>query len=71
MKPKKITKKLALNKSTVAILDNDQKIAIKGGYFYTRIGVANCRTYHPVCVTMPAALCMPLSKDVICETNKM
>lgn len=52
MKSKKLTKKLTLNKSTVARLDHAQQGAVKGGYLATEF-YGGCNTWHPVCYSVP------------------
>ena len=52
MKTKKINKKLALHKSTIAVLQDIEKGAVKGGYLPTEF-YEYCKTWHPVCETRP------------------
>lgn len=58
MKNAKLTKKLALNKSTVSSLDTLEQLSVKGGYYYTAID-ASCKTWDPVCPTKPLPSCGP------------
>jgi hypothetical protein len=56
MKTKKITVKLTLNKSTVAVLGQEQQSAVKGGYLRTNLFLG-CNTWNPICPTKPAGPC--------------
>ena len=56
MKTKKFTKKLSLNKSIIVVLQDIEKAAVKGGYRPTEI-YENCKTWHPVCRTLPDFAC--------------
>ena len=52
MKPRKLGKKLALSKTTIVNLEQKEQGAVKGGYWHTECN-EGCRTWHPVCFTMP------------------
>lgn len=65
MKTKKLTKKLALNKSTVAHLNNSEKKSIKGGCAYTYISACDTRTE---CLSLPPAYICPSTPGNICAT---
>jgi hypothetical protein len=64
MKSKKLTKKLMLRKSTVAVLDHLQQIAVKGGYWETAM-FTGCYTWHPEagCFTQPAYRCFTILEE--------
>ncbi|MCU0285822.1 MAG: class I lanthipeptide [Acidobacteria bacterium] len=54
MKNKKV--KLTLNKVTIAMLDNQEKSAVKGGYYWTDL-YHNCYTWYPQCPSKYATIC--------------
>ena len=56
MKTKKLNKKLTLSKITVAHLGNNEKSAVKGGYWATELHTG-CTSWHPVCFTKPVWEC--------------
>jgi len=56
MKTLKGIKKIHLNKSTIATLDNPAKAAVKGGYLNTKL-YGNCNTWHPICPTRYIYIC--------------
>ncbi len=66
---KKIVKKLALNKQTMALLDEKEMANVKGGAVITARG---CRyTEEMTCVSSPAVCCVTLGcgTRVNCESN--
>jgi hypothetical protein len=64
MKTKKVTTKLTLHKSTIAILGQEQQLALKGGYNNTRINTS-CPSWHPICNTRPRTVCLPLETVIM------
>jgi natural product precursor len=67
MKTKKLGKKLALSKATIANLEQNELSAVRGGYYYTEFW-GGCNSWHPVCFTKPEQHC--LTQISICHCTK-
>ena len=65
MKTKKLSKKLAFSKTTIANLEQKTLSAVRGGYNETE-PLAGCNTWPPLCYTKPAALCQSQLSFCIC-----
>ena len=68
MKTKKLGKQLALSKTTIANLEQNVLSAVRGGYNETELW-GGCNTWHPICVSKPAALCQTQLSFCICEAT--
>ncbi len=66
MKTKKLGKKLALSKTTIANLEQNVLSAVRGGMPKTEPR-GGCNTWHPICVTKPVYLCQTQLSFCICE----
>lgn len=66
MKPKKMSKRLTLSKTTIINLDQKEQNAVKGGIPETEIR-GGCTSWHPICVTQPAIICQTQLSVCKCE----
>lgn len=64
MKTKKVNKKLSLNKTTIAALDNQEQQGAKGGYLPTVLW-GGCYTWHPICPTRYESVCPCTTNETI------
>jgi hypothetical protein len=69
MKTKKMGKKLALSKTTIANLEQNMLSAVRGGYNETK-PMGGCNSWPPICVTRPAVLCQSQISFCICEATE-
>jgi hypothetical protein len=69
MKTKKLGKKLAFSKITVANLEQNMLNAVRGGYHETE-PMGGCNTWPPACPTKPAFLCQSQLSFCICVATE-
>lgn len=66
MRPKKMSKSIALNKTTVANLEQSDQKAVRGGIYETKF-FGGCASWHPVCFSEPIQRCNTDESVCICE----
>jgi hypothetical protein len=69
MKTKKMGKKLALSKTTIANLEQNVLSAVRGGITVTEPR-GGCNTWHPICVTKPEYHCQTQLSFCICPATE-